>query len=210
MASNMSRLPLIHIPFGLYSVVSKCNNDEFLFNTPEKFELYIRHLIECKKELKFQIYDIVCMSNHVHELYRVSAQTTIAQILQRVKGFFSLKFNKKFGRTGHFWRNKPFYRIIENEEYAFNTMNYFHWNPVRAGLVSTPQDWPYSGYRFHIMKEKSILLSKLLDRLPFQLYPPDQNESARKKTAEILCSKRLRFIGSDLFRETMKNKFRAA
>jgi len=75
------------------------------------------------------------MSNHVHELYRIPEKVTIAEILQLVKGFFARKFNKSFGRTGHFWKNKPFYRIIENEEYALSTMNYFHWNPVKAGMV---------------------------------------------------------------------------
>jgi len=200
----MPRLPLIHIPNGLYSVVSKCNNKEFLFNTPEKFEMYIRHLLFCKKELGFKIYDIVCMSNHVHELYRVPEKVTIAQILQRVKGIFSQIYNKQFGRTGHFWHNKPFYRIIENEEYAYNTMNYFHWNPVRAGLAKSPNEWPYSGYQFHVLGKTDTIIGKLLDNLP---YTPPTHASINvvRAVEKALKSKQMRYIGSLRFRRLMKN-----
>ena len=201
----MARLPLIHIPHGLYSVVSKCNNDEFLFNAHEKFNLYLRHLLECKKYFGFTLYDIACMSNHVHELYRVPKDITIADILQRVKGLFSRKFNKAFGRTGHFWRNKPFYRIVENERYAVNTMNYYHWNPVKAGLVQTPQEWPYSGYRFHVLGDRTGLLGELLEPInDFSIYDPKMNE----RVETILKRPKSRFIGSEEFRKTLRNRYK--
>ncbi|OGQ05673.1 MAG: hypothetical protein A3F82_04885 [Deltaproteobacteria bacterium RIFCSPLOWO2_12_FULL_44_12] len=201
----MPRLPLIHIPLGLYSVVSKCNNNEFLFDADEKFEMYLQHLIECKEVFGFTLYDIVCLSNHVHELYRVPREVTIAQILQRVKGMFSQKFNKRFGRTGHFWKNKPFYRIVENETYAFNTMNYYHWNSVKAGLVKRPEEWPYSGYRFHILGERKGLVGKLLDPLPYDI-PSEQNSEMQREVHRILKTKAVRYIGSKEFRKAMRQK----
>lgn len=202
----MPRLPLIHIPNGLYSVVSKCNNEEFLFDSKEKFELYLEHQIKCKSELGFILYDICCMSNHVHELYRVPENVTIAQILQRVKGHFSQKFNKLFDRKGHFWRNKPFYRIIEDEQYALNTMNYFHMNPVKAGLVRTPEEWPYSGFRFHQLHVRDGLLGKLLDPIPgtSSLYL-DKNKL--KAVEKILKNSKGRFIGGRKFRNEMRRKY---
>src|SRR3989338_3311056 len=106
------------------------------------------------------------MSNHVHELYKVPEGVNIAQILQRVKGHFSMKFNKRFGRSGHFWKNKTFYRIVEDEQYAYNTIHYFHMNPVKAGMVSKPEDWPYSGYSFHHYHLRAGPLGKLLSPLP--------------------------------------------
>lgn len=202
----MARLPLIHIPNGLYSVVSKCNNNEFLFDATEKFELYLQHLLDCKKYFGFIIYDLVCISNHVHELYRVSENTTIAQILQRVKGMFAKKFNKRFGRSNHFWKNKPFYRIVEDEKYAFNTMNYFHWNPVKAGLVKKPEEWPFSGYRFHILRERKGLMSQLLDPIDCVM-DPKENYDIWKNVERILEGERSRYIGSSEFKKTMKKNF---
>jgi len=202
----MARLPLIHIPNGLYSVVSKCNNNEFLFDSPEKFELYLAHLSECKIKLGFTLYDICCMSNHVHELYRVPKDVTIAQILQRVKGHFSQKFNKRFDRRGHFWRNKPFYRIVEDEQYAYNTMHYFHINPVKAGIVKSPEEWPYSGYRSHNHSVREGILGKLLDPLPDNI-PCKLDQNKLKAVEKILKTTKMRFIGSIRFRSTMRQQY---
>lgn len=203
----MPRLPLIHIPHGLYSVVSKCNNEEFLFNATEKFELYLQHLLECKKYFGFILYDVVCMSNHVHELYRVPPDISIAQILQRVKGMFTKKFNKQFGRSNHFWKNKPFYRIVEDERYALNTMNYFHWNPVKAGIVKSPSEWPFSGYRFHVLKEKEGLMGKLLSPIDCHLHPEENHMIWRTVEKTLTLKKRTRYIGSDSFKKKMGRKF---
>ncbi len=206
----MTRQPLIHIPDGIYSVVSKCNNDEFHFNAYDKFELYLAHLMRCKRRLGFKLYDIVCMSNHMHEIYRVSKDVSIAQILHRVKGHFARIFNLRFGRKDHFWRNKPFYRIVENEDYAFHLMNYFHWNPVRACLVSHPAEWPYSGYRFHILGERKGILSELLDPLP-EIDLSDAllstSPALTQEIQRILQNTRIRFIGKPLLMNVIdKNK----
>lgn len=202
----MPRLPLIHIPNGIYSVVSKCNNGEFLFDATEKFELYLQHLLECQKYFGFILYDIVCMSNHVHELYRIPENISIAQILQRVKGLFTKKFNKRFGRSNHFWKNKPFYRIIEDERYGFNTMNYFHWNPVKAGLVRNPAEWPFSGYRFHILKEKNSLIGQLLSPIDCRLHP-EENYRIWQTVESAFKNQRTRYVGSDNFKREMEQRF---
>lgn len=207
----MSRLPLIHIPNGFYSVVSKCNNNEFLFDAADKFELYLRHLIYCKKKLGFKIYDIVCMSNHVHELYQVPENGIhIGNILHTVKGHFTQKFNKLFYRSNHFWRNKPRYRVVENERYALNTCNYFHWNPVRANMVDHPSKWPYSGYRFFEMNDKSGPIGQLLDVLPGYQYPLAMGPKQIREMegiASLLKQKGLRFIGSRSYIKTMEQQY---
>lgn len=197
----MARQKLIHEPNGIYSVTSKCNNNEFHFNADEKFEMYLEHLLECKRKLGFEIYDIACMSNHVHELYRVPKKdVSIADILQRVKGHFSRKFNLRYSRRDHFWRNKPFYRVVENEQYAFHIMNYNHWNAVRAGLVNHPAEWPYSGYRFHILGERTGIMGRLLSKIPGVDISEEILLTSHKLTENIqrlLQNKRLRFIGKD-------------
>lgn len=201
----MARLPLIHIPNGIYSVVSKCNNDEFHFDSSQKFNMYLEHILECKEKLGFKMYDICCMSNHVHEMYVVPEDVTIAQILQQVKGHFSLKYNKRFNRKGHFWRNKPFYRIVEDERYALASCAYFHNNPVKAGIVPHPAQWPFSGYRFHVLGIRDGLVGKLLEAIPgvtkegWQYIDPAHVE----RVAYLLSKPRTRFIGNRDFRKSL-------
>lgn len=207
----MGRQPLIHIPDGIYSVTSKCNNAEFRFDAGEKFEMYLEHLLECKEKLGFELYDISCMSNHVHELYRVPKKdVTIADILQRVKGHFARKFNIRYGRKDHFWRNKPFYRVVEDEQYAFYSMRYNHWNPVRAGLVEHPAQWPFSGYRFHMLGKREGLIGRLLTPIP-EVDPTDailnESPSLAREIAEILNDNKMRFIGTPSYIKKMSRLY---
>ncbi|MBI4366485.1 MAG: transposase [Deltaproteobacteria bacterium] len=207
----MARIPLIHIPHGIYSVVSKCNNDEFHFDAAEKFSLYLQHLIACKRLLGFRMYDICCMSNHVHEMYVVPEKVTIATILQRVKGQFSRRYNARYGRRDHFWRNKPFYRIVQDERYVIASCAYYHNNPVAAGLVNDPADWPYSGYRFHVLGEHNGLIGELLDPIPgitgeqWRYIAPRHIEQVRS-----ICQHRnARFIGEEGYVRLMKCTYRS-
>ena len=204
----MGREPFIHIPYGIYSVVGKCNNDEFLFSDHEKFILYLQHLLLCKKKLGFKIYDICCMHNHVHELFEVTQDLTLSMILHDVKGHFSRKFNVLFGRRGHFWRNKCFYKIVQDETYAFRSSYYYHWNPVRAGLVEHPREWPFSGYKFHMEGNKEGILGKLLDPIPgLDTLEVILENSSTSRLERLLRDRKEQFIGSEAYIEEMKKKF---
>ena len=156
------------------------------------------------------MYDICCMSNHVHELYRVPEDgVTIAQILQRVKGGFARKFNPRYSRTGHFWKNKPFWRIVEDERYVLHCCNYYHWNPVKAGMVDHPADWPYSGYRFHVLGEKEGMIGELLTPLfetQAERMRHQNNTEIEKNTLKAIKKMSNRFIGGPGFSEKIRTR----
>jgi hypothetical protein len=149
------------------------------------------------------------LRNHVHEMYVVPTDVTIADILQAVKGHFSLKYNKKYGRSGHFWRNKPFYRIVQDEEYVLTSCHYYHMNPRNAGMVTQPEDWPFSGYRFHYFGERTGIIGKLLDPVPnFTAHDWQALTDVQcKNSAAQLRRPRSRFIGSDAYRRQMKRRY---
>ena len=148
------------------------------------------------------------MSNHVHELYRVTRGITIADILHTVRGHFSQKFNTRFGRSGHFWKSKPYYRIVEDEQYAFHLMNYFHLNPVKAGLVDKPENWPYSGYRFHMLGDRKGLMGRLLNQIPGTSKSTTSVDSENLYLNKLLQRRRLRFIGTEEFINSMQTRYK--
>ncbi|MEY4744859.1 MAG: hypothetical protein RL272_804, partial [Candidatus Parcubacteria bacterium] len=49
---------------------------------------------------------------------------------------------------------------IDNDAYASACGSYVELNPVRAGLVARPEDWPYSSARCFLgMNEDSLILN---------------------------------------------------
>jgi putative transposase len=83
------------------------------------------------------------MANHVHVLLAPIAP--LAQITQQIKGATARQANLILGRTGApFWQNESFDLWIRKPEEWQKIRSYIERNPVAAGLVQRPEDWPWS------------------------------------------------------------------
>ena len=91
----------------------------------------------------FVLRAFVLMSNHVHVL--LAPQLPIAQITQQIKGATAREANLILGRTGsRFWQDESFDHWIRNPEEWQRVRTYIERNPVAAGLIRKPEDWPWS------------------------------------------------------------------
>ena len=91
----------------------------------------------------FRLHAYVLMANHVHVL--VTPQSPIAQITQQIKGGTARKSNLILGRIGaRFWQDESFDHWIRNPEEWQRIRSYIERNPVSAGLVAEPENWPWS------------------------------------------------------------------
>lgn len=86
----------------------------------------------------------VIMPDHVHLLLKPVAGWSLAKILQGIKGFTARQINRCLGRKGTFWQDESFDHLIRNERDWLDKFTYIHDNPVKAGLVIKPQDYPFS------------------------------------------------------------------
>ncbi len=86
----------------------------------------------------------VIMSDHVHLLLSPLPGWTLAKIQQGLKGFTARGINKVLGRKGPFWQDENFDHLIRHEEDWLDKFNYIHNNPITAGLVDHPSEYPYS------------------------------------------------------------------
>ena len=71
----------------------------------------------------------------------------LSEFMRLLKNRFSHWFNKRHDRTGTLWEARYTSVAVEDEARALRTMaTYIDLNPVRAGLVSNPADYPWCGY----------------------------------------------------------------
>ncbi len=82
-----------------------------------------------------------------------SAQTEVCatkyipleKITQALKGYSALEANKILSRTGQtFWQDESYDHWSRDEAEFYRIIAYIENNPVKAGLVSKPEDWPWS------------------------------------------------------------------
>jgi REP element-mobilizing transposase RayT len=85
----------------------------------------------------------VVMSNHVHIL--IWPKKSLPEITKSIKGFTAHEANRMLGRTGErFWQDESFDHAVRNEEKFYRIVRYIERNPVKAGLVQKPEEWPWS------------------------------------------------------------------
>lgn len=92
---------------------------------------------------KFQIHDFVVMPDHVHLLITVRGDTTIEKAMQFIKGGFSYRLRKECGYLGEVWQ-RGFSEMRADDPQSFSRhRQYIAQNPVKAGLVDSPEKFPY-------------------------------------------------------------------
>jgi REP-associated tyrosine transposase len=83
------------------------------------------------------------MPNHVHAV--IQPRAPLAKITKSIKGFTAREANRVLGRTGErFWQDESYDHWIRNEAERNRIVRYTERNPVRAGLVETIDEWPWS------------------------------------------------------------------
>jgi putative transposase len=91
----------------------------------------------------------VVMPNHVHLMIEPRAPT--AKITQALKGSTARQANLLLGRTGkYFWQDESFDHWIRDETEFAKVKKYVERNPVAAGLVAEPAEWPWSSAAAHV------------------------------------------------------------
>ena len=115
----------------------------------------------------------VIMPDHVHLLLRPLANWRLAKILQGIKGFTAREINRVLGRRGSFWQDESFDHLVRDEGDWVDKFEYIHNNPVSAGLVERPEDYPFSSLvtmhsrgRLESLKGKLESINGRLESLP--------------------------------------------
>jgi putative transposase len=91
----------------------------------------------------YRIFAFVVMSNHVHVL--IETVQPIRRITKFLKGYTARCANRVLGRTGQaFWQDESFDHWVRNPAQLERIVRYIENNPVTAGLVHYPEDWPWS------------------------------------------------------------------
>ena len=91
----------------------------------------------------YELPKYVVMPNHVH--LPITPRMPVSRLMQSLKRFTAREGNRILGLTGQpFWQDESYDRLVRNEREFARIAKYIEMNPVRAGLVATPQRFPWS------------------------------------------------------------------
>ena len=105
----------------------------------------VAEALHYKHGSQYLLDDWVVMPNHVHLIIWPMPNHTLSEILCSRKRHTARQANLLLSRTGEaFWQPEAYDHWIRNDEEKTRIRRYIRNNPVKAGLCSSPEDWPWS------------------------------------------------------------------
>lgn len=86
------------------------------------------------------------MTNHFHMLLETS-DTDVSKFMKQFANCYAVYFNRKYSYQGHLFEGRYKACLVKDDTYFLQTSRYIHLNPVKAGMVENPEDYPWSSYR---------------------------------------------------------------
>jgi REP-associated tyrosine transposase len=135
-------------PQGLYHVMSRGNFRQKIFLDEAHYAKYVRLLTRVARRRQWTVLDWCLIENHFHLVIRLE-NGGLSDGMRELNGCFARWSNARTGRTGtgHLFKNRFKARALSREGHFWEVLRYVPLNPVKAGLVSQPEGWRWSGYR---------------------------------------------------------------
>ena len=123
--------------------------------SPAAKELFVHTLERVRRWYGLCIYGYVVMPEHVHLLVSEPERGELAVALQMLKQIVARKSNA--GGESPFWQRRYYDFDVLSERKFKEKLRYLHRNPVRRGLVESPEDWPWSSFRHYLTGVEGIV-----------------------------------------------------
>jgi REP element-mobilizing transposase RayT len=142
----MPRKPRIHFPGAVYHVMLRGNAGEpIFFEDGDRYRLYL-FLQQATEKFRCRIHGFCFMTNHIHLIMQV-ADVPLSRIMQSLALRYTKWINYSQNRTGHVFQSRYKAILLDADAYLLELVRYVHLNPVRAGMVTAPEQHPWSGHR---------------------------------------------------------------
>ncbi len=127
-------------------VVQRGNNKQACFFSDKDRHVYLKKLAEYADEYNVHIHAFVLMTNHVHLLLTPQADGATSLLMQALGRSYVHYINTVHQRSGTLWEGRFKSSLIESERYFLAVSRYIELNPVRASMVGSAAEYPWSSY----------------------------------------------------------------
>jgi REP element-mobilizing transposase RayT len=117
-----------------------------IFLDDADYRQFVHVLGDIAERFNIQCWNYCVMPNHYHATLQ-PARANLSEALRCLHGHYAQWWNRRHQRVGHVFQGRFKDQIVERDSYLFALSRYVVMNPVRAGLVKRPEDWPWSSYR---------------------------------------------------------------
>lgn len=142
----MARPLRIEFAGALYHVTSRGDGQELIFTTDEDRDRFLATLGAVCDRFNWVVHAYCLMGNHYHLMVE-TPDGNLANGMRQLNGVYTQSFNRAYKRVGHVFQGRYKAILVQKESYLLELARYVVLNPVRARMVRSARDWPWSSYR---------------------------------------------------------------
>ncbi len=189
-----------------HHIIQRGNNRQNIFFDQEDKRLYLGWLKKYSLECSCTIHAYCLMNNHVHLLVVPQYNYSLAKTMQKLSLTFTQYINKKYKRTGRLWECRFYSALVDKEPYLWSVGRYIERNPVRAKIVSKPDEYRWSSAKANIIdKEMDFIKPIWQDDTEREEYNTFLNNPDKEEDIELIKKSTIsgKPIGSEEFLKQM-------
>ncbi len=149
----MARPLRIEYEGAFYHITSRGNDRQDIFFSKVDYEKFKEYLDKSQEKYGYSLHCYILMTNHYHLLIE-TPNANMSKIMHYINGSYTNYINRKRRKHGHLFQGRYKAILVDRDSYLLELSRYIHLNPVRAGMVEKPENYPYGSYCDYIRKNK--------------------------------------------------------
>ena len=145
----MPRPLRLHVPGAMYHVTLRGNHRQNIFFRPQDRALLSDLIEEVTTRFEARVHAYCYLTNHIHLLIQVG-EAPLGRLMLRIAGRYARMIQAGLHTTGHLFEKRYYPVLVDVDEYLLELLRYIHLNPVRARMVESPDDYPWSSHHVYL------------------------------------------------------------
>jgi putative transposase len=139
----------------LHYLTFSCYQRAPRLNTPHSRDVFEQTLERVRQWHGFYVAGYAVMPEHVHLLVTEPERAKLSVALQMLKQNVAGQLREPEG--GSFWQARYYDFNVWSEAKRIEKLRYIHRNPVRRGLVASPERWLWSSFRHYLSGAEGVV-----------------------------------------------------
>ena len=139
----MARPLRIEFADAVYHVMSRGNRRDVIVRDDHDRHRWLDWLRRVVERYQWRLLAYGLLNNHYHLFVRTPLPNLSAGMLT-LNGSYTSYYNRRHKLVGHLFQGRYKAHLVEDGHHFDAISRYVHLNPVRAGLASRPEGWPWS------------------------------------------------------------------
>jgi REP-associated tyrosine transposase len=163
----MSRPLRIEYPGAWYHVMNRGRWGEEAFFSDLDHEAFVKVLRETSELWNMRV-SAYCLMPNNYDLLVQTPDGNLSRCMRHVNGVYTQRFNRCHKKEGQLFRGRYKAVLVEGDSHLLEVLRYIHRNPLKAGIVKTLDNYPWSSHQGYLSGakkwswlEKDILLTQL-------------------------------------------------